>query len=194
MQTAEFSSLPELQTRTHMLGELLDTFTSILVKPEALPAPSHDFNHLRNKFNATREYAKSLLVVRMQSTYQNNDAHSDSDRSILRNDVAEQLQALCGSGTCVTAIGDNEYAVLLIGYDQCSELIPRLETILASAQSGSFCAHGRGIPCHIGVVRAPLDTEELHTAVAMASTAANELTGSASAFQFMSRRHKNWVH
>ena len=55
MQTAEFSSLPELQTRTHMLGELLDTFRGILKQPDARPAPRYNFNDLRNKFDTASE-------------------------------------------------------------------------------------------------------------------------------------------
>ena len=102
----------------------------------------------------------------------------------------QQLQATCGRASAMAPIGDNEYAVLLTGTNQCSELIPRLEQILSRAAAGHLNGDGVQLQCRIGVARTPMDGYDLKDLIARASAAARDLAGSTLSFQFIAERHR----
>ena len=92
--------------------------------------------------------------------------------------------------TFAAPIGDGEYAVLLLGIEQCADLIPRMENVVSRMASGRFRADGESLKCTVGVARCPLDAEDLVNLIRMASTAASELGGGGPQYQFISRRHR----
>ena len=190
MQTAEYSTTSELHAKAQMLGALLDDFARMIKQPDTAVPAAGGFTELRNKFDASLGLAKSLLVVKVRqssSTTELSHATSYLENQTL---VTKQLKEICGQQTPVAAIGDDEYAVLLLGYDQCGELIPRLENLVARIRTTLFSDDDSAQQCHIGVARTPIDTEDLQTAIVMASAAASELTGTGPSFQYICRRHR----
>lgn len=185
-----YSSLEDSHENVAFLGKMIDSFIGII----GAPKPSHTqhafgaFSELQRAFDATQGLCKSLLVIRVE----NNQPECKEDASARlehQGRIVRQLESSCGLHTHGAAIGDDEYAVLLLGVDQCSELIPRLESILSRTAAGHLNGDGSSLKYRIGVARCPIDSEELRDLIPMASTAAKELSHSDLAYQFISRRH-----
>ena len=177
-----------------ILGTIVDSFAEIIRRPNSSNAQTpvvNAFTELRDKFDASVGFAKSLLVIHVDDGQK---FTNESERLTNQQQVTEQLKLTCGRAVPVAPIGESEYALLLLGYDQCSELIPRLENMIARAKAGHLNGDGRSLLCRIGVARSPIDTEDLRTAIAMASAAASELLESDLSFQFISRRHNIRMH
>ena len=180
MHVAEYETTSELNNKVQLLGALLDDFTRIIKQPDT-PAPVvSGFEGLRNKFNTARGMAKSVFVLKLEDSIQANGG----------NDEAKCLKEL----RPVAAIGDGEYAILLLGYDQCADLIPRLEELVARTNA-SLCTNDTSAArCSIGVARTPMDTDDLQSAIVMASAAASDADDAGPCYQFVSRRHKSCMN
>lgn len=178
-------ALPQaLQDEAVGLSQLVGRFLDIVRGPDTNREVS-TLSNLRNLFENSVGMARSLLVIRVENE---NSAADCLDR---QQETIRQLRLVCGRSNPIAAIGDTEYAVLLVGYDQCCELIPRLDYIVSRAAAGHLNGDGGSLRCRIGVARSPIDSEELGASIAMASIAAQELQASGLAYQFISRRHKS---
>ena len=193
MHVAEYETTSELNNKVQLLGALLDDFTRIIKQPDT-PAPVvSGFEGLRNKFNTARGMAKSLIVLKLENPVQANSEGPEAQR-LKREQQTKQLTQILGKQTPMAAIGDGEYAILLLGYDQCADLIPRLEQLAERTQARLCSGDDSTVRCSMGVARTPMDTEDLQSAVVMASTAASELTEFDPCYQFISRRHKSCMN
>ena len=185
--TASFENTP---TNPVLLGNMIDSFIDIIARPK--PASKGGavgaFSELRRAFDATEGLQKSLLVLRVE----NEVSEGEEDVSALlvrQGSIVRQLEKTCGLNTHAAAIGDDEYAVLLLGVDQCSDLIPRIKNVLSRMAAGHLNGDGASLKCSVGVARCPVDTDDLSNLIRMASVAAAELIDNELGYQFISRRH-----
>ncbi len=193
MHVAEYETTSELNNKVQLLGALLDDFTRIIKQPDT-PAPVvSGFEGLRNKFNTARGMAKSVFVLKLEDSIQANGGN-DEAKCLKELRLTTQLKQILGKQTPVAAIGDGEYAILLLGYDQCADLIPRLEELVARTNA-SLCTNDTSAArCSIGVARTPMDTDDLQSAIVMASAAASDADDAGPCYQFVSRRHKSCMN
>ena len=182
-------SIQGAQAHAALVGQVVEGVLGILKAPEEKLACHCTFSELMRAFKAAAGLPKSLFVVRVENDYseQSQDA---SERLAQQAQITQQLASACGRSAHVAAIGDKEYAVLLIGIAQCSELIPRLKNLLSRTIAGHLNGDGTSLDCRVGVARSPMDSEDLTELICMASNAATELGVSDLRYQFISRRHR----
>jgi GGDEF domain-containing protein len=192
MHVAEYETTPELNAKVQILGALLDDFTRIIKQPDT-PAPKvSGLTDLRNKFNTAHGMAKSVFILKLEDPIQANSGNNEA-RRLKEQQLTAQLKQILGNRTPVAAIGEGEYAILLLGYDQCADLIPRLEELTARTQAILCTNDASAARFSIGVARTPMDTEDLQSAIVMASAAASEFDVAGPRYQFVSRRHKSYM-
>jgi hypothetical protein len=191
MNTNVTASFDATQPNPAMLGNVIDSFIGIIARPE--PVSKQDtvgaFSGLRRAFDATAGLQKSLLVIRVKNDVSEDEEHATTLLA-RQGRIVRQLAKTCGLNTHAAAIGDDEYAVLLLGIDQCTDLIPRIENVISRMAAGHLNGDGASLKCSVGVARCPMDTDDLGHLIRMASAAAAELIDSTLEYQFISRRHR----
>lgn len=188
MNNLTTASIEQSQAQAAMLGQLIDGVLGILNTSDTKQASNGSFSDLECTFKVTEDLPKSLLVVRVENDF-SEEARNASERLTRQAQITQQLSSACGRFAHVAAIGAQEYAVLLPGMDQCSELIPKLNNFLSRTTAGHLNGDGASLDCRVGVARCPMDAEDLGELIRMASKAAAELRSSDLRYQFISRRH-----
>ena len=102
--------------------------------------------------------------------------------------VVQQLSLASGVGAPVAPIGDDEFAMLLVGMDRCADLVEMVRRLLSRARAGAVNGDGQALLCRVGIARAVIDHDCLGALIAMASSAAAEPV-EAPSFEFVGRRH-----
>ena len=188
MNTHATTSFENAQADTAILGGILDSFIRLIAKPKPASTQSAagTFSALQSAFEASSRRGKSLLVIRVE-----NEGSEVAGALVDRQrHIVQQLEKTCGLNAVAAPIGDGEYAVLLLGIEQCGDLIPRMESVISRMASGHMSGDGVSLKCGVGVARCPLDAEDLGHLIRMASTAASELGNGGPGYQFITRRHR----
>ena len=196
MNTHATASFQNPQVDNTVLSGLVDSFMRLIAKPE--PASTYStgdtLSALQRAFDGFKRPEKSLLVIRVENEGAEVDVSGIKENASAflarQSYIVQQLENTCGLNTFAAPIGDGEYAVLLLGVEQCTDLIPRMENVVSHMATGRFRANGESLKCTVGVARCPLDAEDLSNLIRMASTAASELGGGGPQYQFISRRHR----
>lgn len=193
MTTLTNTTLEHTQAQAGALGHILDSFIGLLTPRKAAVQSKSSFSELEHAFYATKGLPKSLLVVRVEE-----DAASENDadaRRVHQHKILKQLISVSGIRATVEPIGDNEIAVLLNGIDQCSELIARVEEMLARIEPEPATRQNdnKSRKCTVGIARCPIDADELNDSIRLASSAAAELNGSEYRYQFITRHQRRLV-
>lgn len=132
----------------------------------------------------------SLLALRVVNLDTDLTRLPPAERLELQAEIAAQLSLASGLAAPVAPIGDDEFAMLLVGTDSCSELLLMVRRLLSRARAGSLNGDGRALLCRAGIARAVIDHDCLGALLAMASSAATEPI-EAPSFEFVGRRHRN---
>ena len=131
----------------------------------------------------------SLTVLRVTNLGMDLAKHSPEERLALQASVMRQLSIACGVAAPVAPIGDDEFAILLVGTDSCAELVGMMRRLLSRARAGGVNGDGQALLCRAGIARAVIDHDCLGALLAMASSAAAEPI-EAPSFEFVGRRHQ----
>ena len=189
MLTSATFDTQNMQSNAAFLGQVIDQMIGIIKTPQQGQPSHHSFSSLKTAFETADSLPKSLLVVRVENDH--SEVEKDAAARLTQQAfIAQQLQSTCGRYTHAAPIGEQEYAILLLGIEQCSELIPKIENLRSRTAAGHLNGDGASLDCRVGVARCPIDTYELNELIRMASNAATELRHSELGYQFVSRRHR----
>ncbi len=108
----------------------------------------------------------------------------------LRRDIVAELSRAFGGEARVAPMTDNDFAVLLLGKDQCPELVGCVNYALERLSRDALDGSGLALVCQVGIARCPLDADDFDELITLASRATADLPPNAPDMCFVDRDHR----